>query len=91
MQVRRVLIDGGASTNIQSLSTYLALDSEKLQLKRCSTPLVGFSSEFVVVEGCTNLPVTMGIGKDEVWKVTESVVVNGASAYNAILGRPYIH
>ncbi|XP_022157419.1 uncharacterized protein LOC111024120 [Momordica charantia] len=33
VQVRRVLVDGGASTNILSLSTYLALGWEKSQLK----------------------------------------------------------
>lgn len=87
VQVRRVLIDGEASTNILSLSTYLALGWEKSQLKWCLTPLVGFSGESVVAEGCTDLAVIICKGKDEVRKVTEFIVVDGASAYNAILER----
>lgn len=91
VQIRRVLIDGRASTNILSFSTYLALGWERSQLKRCPTPLVGFFGESVVAEGCTDFPVIIGEGKDEVQRMTEFVVVDGASVYNAILGRPYIH
>ncbi|XP_022156175.1 uncharacterized protein LOC111023128 [Momordica charantia] len=91
MQVQPVLIDGRASTNILSLSTYLALGWEKSQLKRCPTPLVGFSGEMIAAEGCTDLPVTIGENDNKVRKVIEFVMVDGASAYNAILGRPYIH
>lgn len=91
VRVRRVLIDGGVSTNILTISTYLVLGWEMSQLKWCPTPLASFSGEFVVAEGCTDFPVTIGEGKDKVRKVTEFVVVNGASAYNAILDRPYIH
>ncbi|XP_022149836.1 uncharacterized protein LOC111018172 [Momordica charantia] len=45
--MRRVLIDGRASTNILSLSTYKALEWGRAQLKKSPTPLVGFSGESV--------------------------------------------
>ncbi|XP_022156024.1 uncharacterized protein LOC111022993 [Momordica charantia] len=58
--VRRVLVDGGASANILSLPTYLALGWTRSQLKKSPTPLVGFSGESVSPEGCVDLPVTIG-------------------------------
>ncbi|XP_022158658.1 uncharacterized protein LOC111025121 [Momordica charantia] len=58
--VRRVLVDGGASANILSLPTYLALGWTRSQLKKSPTPLVGFSGESVSPEGCIDLPVTIG-------------------------------
>lgn len=45
----------------------------------------------MAVQGCTELSVLIGEGGNEVRKIVEFVVVDGASAYNAILGRPYIH
>ncbi|XP_022148126.1 uncharacterized protein LOC111016881 [Momordica charantia] len=58
--VRRVLVDGGASANILSLPTYLALGWTRSQLKESPTPLVGFSGESVIPEGYIDLPVTLG-------------------------------
>ncbi|XP_022152363.1 uncharacterized protein LOC111020106 [Momordica charantia] len=58
--VRRVLVDGGASANILSLPTYLALGWTRSQLKKSPTPLVGFSGESVSQERCIDLPVTIG-------------------------------
>ncbi|XP_022150385.1 uncharacterized protein LOC111018561 [Momordica charantia] len=58
--VRRVLVDGGASANILSLPTYLALGWTRSQLKKSPTPLVGFYGESVSPEGCIDLPVTVG-------------------------------
>ncbi|XP_022149980.1 uncharacterized protein LOC111018264 [Momordica charantia] len=47
VRVKRVLVDGGAATNILSLSTYLAMGWEISQLNQCPTPLVGFSGRTV--------------------------------------------
>ncbi|XP_022152367.1 uncharacterized protein LOC111020111 [Momordica charantia] len=89
--VRRVLVDGGASANILSLPTYLALGWTRSQLKKSPTPLVGFSGESVSPEGCIDLPVTMGQDATQVTQMAEFVVIDGRLAYNAIFGRPIIH
>ncbi|XP_022154846.1 uncharacterized protein LOC111022006 [Momordica charantia] len=89
--VRRVLIDGGASANIWSLPTYLALGWTRSQLKKSPTPLVGFSGESVSPEGCIDLSVTIGQDATQVTQMAEFVVIDDKSAYNAIFGRPIIH
>ncbi|XP_022143643.1 uncharacterized protein LOC111013504 [Momordica charantia] len=89
--VKRVLIDVGASTNVLSLSVYSALRWERDQLKPSSTPLVGFAGESVTVEGCSSLPVTLGEGEHQVTSIVEFMVIDRTSAYNTILGRPFIH
>ncbi|XP_022150861.1 uncharacterized protein LOC111018906 [Momordica charantia] len=89
--VRRVLVDGGASENILSLTTYLALGWTRSQLKKSPTPLVGFSGELVSPEGCIDLPVMIGQDDTQVTQMAEFVVIGGRSAYNAIFGRPIIH
>ncbi|XP_022155139.1 uncharacterized protein LOC111022280 [Momordica charantia] len=89
--VRRVLVDGGASANILSLPTYLALRGTRSQLKKSPTPLVGFSAESVSPEGCIDLPVTIGQDSTQVTQMAEFVVIDGRLAYNAIFERPIIH
>ncbi|XP_022148920.1 uncharacterized protein LOC111017470 [Momordica charantia] len=89
--VQRVLVDGGASANILSLKTYLALGWTKSQLKKSPTPLAGFSRESVSLEGCIDLPVMIGQDATQVTQMAEFVVIDGRLAYNAIFGRPIIH
>ncbi|XP_022152854.1 uncharacterized protein LOC111020479 [Momordica charantia] len=89
--VRRILVDGGASANILSLSTYLALGWTRSQLKKSPTPLVGFSGESISLEGCIDLPVSIRQDDTQVTQMAEFVVIDGRSAYNAIFGRPIIH
>lgn len=91
VKVQRVLVDGGASTNVQAFSTYSALGWERRQLKKSPTMLVGFVGESVNAKGCSSLSVTLGEGEHQVTKVTEFVVIDRTSTYNAILGRLLIH
>lgn len=62
VMVRRVIVDGGASTNILSLTTYEALECIVVQPKKSPTPLVEFVGESVTPEGCIDLPITLGQG-----------------------------
>ncbi|XP_022158091.1 uncharacterized protein LOC111024660 [Momordica charantia] len=89
--VHRVLIDGGASANILTLSTYKALRWGRAQLKKSPTPLVGFSGECVTLDDCIELPISLGEGETQVTWVVEFVVIDGRSAYNAIFGQPILH
>uniref|UniRef100_A0A6J1E0L8 Uncharacterized protein LOC111025310 n=1 Tax=Momordica charantia TaxID=3673 RepID=A0A6J1E0L8_MOMCH len=81
VKVRRVFVDGGASANIFSFSTYTALGWERRHLKHKTTSLVGFARESVSTEGCISLPVTISEGEHQVTRVAEFVVIDRSSAY----------
>lgn len=89
VQVRRVLVDGGASANILSLTTYMALGWTRAELKKIPTPLA--VRETVIPKGCVDLPITIGQGDTQVTSMVEFVVVDGRSAYTTIFRRPIIH
>ncbi|XP_022157797.1 uncharacterized protein LOC111024417 [Momordica charantia] len=81
VQVRRELVDGGASANILSLTTYLALGWTRAQLKKSLTPLVGFAGESVTLEGCIDLSITIAQCDTKVTQMVEFVVIDGSTVY----------
>ncbi|XP_010513511.1 PREDICTED: uncharacterized protein LOC104789525 [Camelina sativa] len=85
--MKRILIDNGSSTNILYMQAYKELGLDEGGLTRKSIPLVGFSGEVKQSIGEVTLPVyAEGVNKH-----TKFLVVDCASAYNAIMGRPWIH
>lgn len=63
VKVQHVLVDVGVSTNVLSLMTCSALGWEITQLRKCTTPLVSFATNMVMVEGCMiDLPDVIIIG-----------------------------
>ncbi|XP_010424166.1 PREDICTED: uncharacterized protein LOC104709214 [Camelina sativa] len=85
--MKRILIDNGSSTNILYMQAYKELVLDEGGLTRKSIPLVGFSGEVKQSIGEVTLPVyAEGVNKH-----TKFLVVDCASAYNAIMGRPWIH
>ncbi|XP_010462614.1 PREDICTED: uncharacterized protein LOC104743203 [Camelina sativa] len=85
--VKRILIDNGSSTNILYMQAYKELGLDEKELTRKSILLVGFSGEVKQSVGEVTLPVyAEGVNKH-----TKFLVVDCASAYNAIMGRPWIH
>ncbi|XP_009123343.2 uncharacterized protein LOC103848123 [Brassica rapa] len=84
--VKRILVDNGSS-NIIFLTAYQDLGLEENTLTRKVTPLIGFSGEVKQTPGEVILPVyAEGINLS-----TKFLVVDCESAYNMILGRPWIH
>lgn len=84
---RKFLVDGGSSANIIFLDTIIAMGIDKSEITRCSTTLVGFNGDATNTLGEIILPVyAKGINKQ-----TRFNIIDCSSAYNVILGRPWIH
>ncbi|XP_013650969.2 uncharacterized protein LOC106355595 [Brassica napus] len=85
--VKRILVDNGSSSNIIFQTAYQDLGLEESTLMRKVTPLIGFSGEVKQTAGEVILPVyAEGVNMS-----TKFLVVDCQSAYNMILGRPWIH
>ncbi|XP_013751667.2 uncharacterized protein LOC106454030 [Brassica napus] len=85
--VKRILVDNGSSSKIIFQTAYQDLGLEESTLTRKVTPLIGFSGEVKQTAGEVILPVYV----EGVNMSTKFLVVDCQSAYNMILGRPWIH
>ncbi|XP_057791045.1 uncharacterized protein LOC131008168 [Salvia miltiorrhiza] len=84
---KRVLIDNGSSANILFYSAYREMGLDESKLIKKAAVLVGFSGESTTTVGEIDLPVyAEGVNLS-----TRFLVVDAPSAYNVILGRPWIH
>ncbi|VVB04402.1 unnamed protein product [Arabis nemorensis] len=84
--MKRTLIDNGSSTNILFMEAFKGLGLKEEELTRKSTSLIGFSGEVKQTVGEVTLPVyTGGVNRQ-----TKFLIVDCASAYNAIMGCPWI-
>ena len=59
--VKKIFVDNGSSTDILFYSTFFRMWPLTNQLRRISTPLVGFTGDAVTIEGEISLPLTAGI------------------------------
>ncbi|KAJ9547104.1 hypothetical protein OSB04_019647 [Centaurea solstitialis] len=84
---KRVLIDGGSSANVIFAETLKIMGIDRSSIVRRTTMLIGFNGDATNTLGEIILPVfAKGINKQ-----TKFNVIDCPSAYNAILGRPWIH
>ena len=85
--IKRVLIDTGSSANIIFTTTLADMSVDQNTISRRSTVLIGFSGEQKFTIGEIVLPVyAEGINK-----MTTFLILDSPSAYNMIMGRPWIH
>ncbi|XP_060968384.1 uncharacterized protein LOC133035951 [Cannabis sativa] len=87
VRMKRMLIDTGSSANILVAEVLKEMDIEYLKAQETQVTLVGFLGESVVARSFVQLLVyANGINKS-----VKFLIVDCPSAYNVMLGRPWIH
>ncbi|KAM0971725.1 hypothetical protein FF1_019621 [Malus domestica] len=89
--VKRILIDTGASVNIMFAEAFKAHNVAEHLLDRSISPLISFSGDIVQPLGSIHLPLTIGTGPYTATITTNFLVVNCPTAYNVIFGRTGIN
>jgi hypothetical protein len=89
--IHRVLVDNGSSADILFLPAFEKMNIEKRRVAPAPTPLVGFTGEKVLPVGTISLPLTAGSAPRKKTVMTDFLVVDRPSAYNAIVGRPTLN
>ena len=90
-QVRRVLVDNGASVDILFYDAFIKMGYNDSQLTPSNMPIYGFNRVESKVEGIIQLPMTMGEAPREATQMLNFLVIKAVSTYNAILGRTGLH
>ncbi|GMN74866.1 hypothetical protein TIFTF001_053935, partial [Ficus carica] len=86
-EVGRILIDYRSSTNVLFLSTLREMELSESEIESSIIVLTGFNGESTAAVGKIKLLVfAVGVNK-----LTTFLVLDCPSAYNIILGRPWIH
>ena len=88
--VHRVLIDIESSVDILFKRPYDKLNLKNPCCNNCTTPLYGFTGDSLMPVGSHRLPVIIGEAPLQLNLMTEFVIVDTPSAYNAILERPFL-
>ncbi|GJW44391.1 reverse transcriptase domain-containing protein [Tanacetum coccineum] len=87
-QVRRILVDGGSSSEIIYEHYFRNLDINiRSRLRRCKAPMIGFSRETYHPLGLISLRVTMGKEGRSKTVLMEFEIIKCYSPYNIIIGR----
>ncbi|KAM2704459.1 hypothetical protein EV1_033785 [Malus domestica] len=90
-EVRRILVDTGASVNIIFDEAFRALNVAEHLLDRSISPLISFSDDIVQPLGSIHLPFIIGTGPYTATITTNFLVVDCPTAYNVIFGRTGIN
>ncbi|GFY97881.1 hypothetical protein Acr_12g0004220 [Actinidia rufa] len=85
--VKRILVDTGSSVEVMYYDLFKQLKLPQDKLKPAQAPLVGFNAQAHWPLGTVSLKTR--VGSQEL--MTEFVVVDIPSSYNAIVGRDWLH
>ena len=88
--VHRFLIDTGSSVDILFKRAHEQLNLKNSCFNSCTSLLYGFTGDSVMPMGTKILSVIVGEAPFQQNIMTEFIVVDTPSTYNAILGRPYL-
>ncbi|GJZ51820.1 reverse transcriptase domain-containing protein [Tanacetum coccineum] len=87
-QVRRILVDGGSSSEIMYEHCFRNLGVNiRSRLRRCRFPMIGFSGETYHPLGVIGLRVTLGKEGRSKTVLMEFAIIKCCSPYNIIIGR----
>lgn len=86
-----VLIDNGSLIDILYLPTFNQMGIKRDKLKLVQTPLVEFTGDRLLPLIAIGLLVIVRAGDQQVTRVVDLLVVDCASTYNVILGRPSLN
>ena len=89
-RVRRVLVDIGSSVDILFKGAHEQLNLKNSYYNSCTSPLYGFTGDSVMPIGSKFLPVVVGEAPLQQNVMTNFIVEDTPSAFNAILGRPFM-
>ncbi|KAM1242784.1 hypothetical protein ACFX2G_035100 [Malus domestica] len=90
-EVRRILVDTGASVNILFVEAFKALNVAEHLLDRSISPLISFSGDIVQPLGSIHLPFTIGTSPYTATITTNFLVIDCLMAYNVIFGHTCIN
>ncbi|KAM2585529.1 hypothetical protein TB2_046381 [Malus domestica] len=90
-EVRRILVDTGASVNIMFVEAFRALNVAEHLLDRSISPLISFFGDIVQPLGSIHLPFTIGTSPYTTTITTNFLVVECLTAYNVIFGHTCIN
>ncbi|KAM1815906.1 hypothetical protein ACFX12_000374 [Malus domestica] len=90
-EVRRILVDMGASVNIMFVEVFRALNVAEHLLDHSISPLISFFGDIMQPLGSMHLPFTIGTGPYTATITTNFLVVDCPTAYNFIFGRTGIN
>lgn len=84
------MVDNGSAVDLLYHGTYTKMGLKDSNLKPVTTPLYGFTSDFVLPCGRINLPLTVEEFPRTSTIMIEFLVVDYPFTFNAVLGRPSI-
>ncbi|KAM1146145.1 hypothetical protein ACFXTH_038105 [Malus domestica] len=90
-EVRRILVDTGASVNIMFAEAFRALNVAKHLLDHSVSLLISFFGDIVQPLGSIHLPFTIGTSSYTTTITTNFMVVDCPVTYNVIFGRTCIN
>ncbi|KAL8148773.1 hypothetical protein AgCh_005948 [Apium graveolens] len=90
MNIHRVFLDNGSSTNILYYSTYKKLGFPDSDMYFEDAHVYGFTGEAVRVMDSVRLPVTLGEGALSVTQMIDFKVLDQDSVHNVLVGRPWL-
>ncbi|XP_074323019.1 uncharacterized protein LOC141659968 [Apium graveolens] len=90
MNVHRVFLDNGSSTNILYYSTYKKLGFPDSDMYFEDAHVYGFTGEVVRVMGSVRLLVTLEEGALSVTQMIDFKVLDQDSVHNVLVGRPWV-